>query len=100
MTETNEQQQTPENWKCPLCGGRAFFVNGTWTVANGDIHRQRVCAVCEHWGFTSVEKPQDTLEVVVQQTAPATIALAETADPPPPPAPRPKSVNPKSRRGN
>lgn len=47
-----------EPWTCPLCGYHFFTVESTWTVKNGDIHRRRICALCEQWGFVSVESQQ------------------------------------------
>ncbi len=53
---------------CPICGSAHFAVESTWTVKNGDIHRRRICAVCEQWGFISVESPQSPTNGKVAET--------------------------------
>ena len=54
---------------CPLCMSPFFYVTNTWTVKNGDVHRARVCGLCESWGYISVEKPAITSNGNIKETS-------------------------------
>lgn len=67
---------------CPVCGGTIYHVANTWTTANGLIHRQRICALCELWAYQSVEKPEKVPEAPEALQAPEVVETVKTTPAP------------------